>query len=536
MRSKRSPSYLFKTHQDIFYFRIRIPRSIRIKYNSPKSEIRKSLNTRDISVALKRARFLWVTMEETDYTMKNMESAVQEDNDGKKLLKQFLTLEMKCNSDSYFRDKEDETILDAFIGKLSEKGREVLNEQLAKWNKLTQKERDTALDEIRQEVEPKLTGAQELCTESKNYVQNASSKMLVTEAIDKFLKDRFEKRKRAGNSAQENAIDEFKGIYREFLSVIGDNLHCCDLNKDIIRQYENAIWNIPANHSRKTKYKSINLDEILKMDIPEADKRSTGTYNKHVLRVKQFLKWAGKHEYIKSGLESFLDPAPDNVNPNEKRELFKPDELSLLFNNDVYEKGEFKHPSRYWLPLLALFTGARAEELAQLYVDDIEKDKETSIHFINIVKNEERKQWLKNKSATRKIPIHSQLIKLGFLDFVKSTKSDSMLFPDLYNEKGKHYKKFGNNFNRKTKAGWKWICGVKRDNTSFHSFRHNVIDSLAKSKADDRVVCSIVGHHYKGAGLVENYIKPHELKVLQKTINLLDFPSIDWEKIRKRRW
>ena len=185
---------------------------------------------------------------------------------------------------------------------------------------------------------------------------------------------------------------------------------------------------------------------------------------------------------------------------------------------------------------MALFTGSRGEELAQLYTDDIEKDTKTGIDIINIRENKQRKQHLKNNSSPRKIPIHQKLIKLGFIEFVNTRKPNSMLFPELENSTGNNFKKFGNNFNRKTEMGWKWKCGVTRDKTSFHSFRHNVVDYFAKSNISERIACSIVGHEYKGEGLVKNYIKPHELKELQQAVNSLNFPSIVWKKIKKREW
>jgi hypothetical protein len=61
---------------------------------------------------------------------------------------------------------------------------------------------------------------------------------------------------------------------------------------------------------------------------------------------------------------------------------------------------------------------------------------------------------LKNNSATRKVPIHSKLIGLGLLGFVKKIKKNGMLFQELFDEGGNHYKKFGNSFNRKEKSGW----------------------------------------------------------------------------------
>lgn len=47
MKSKRIPSYLFKSPHGIYCFRVRIPSPVRIKYNTSKIEIRRSLNAGD---------------------------------------------------------------------------------------------------------------------------------------------------------------------------------------------------------------------------------------------------------------------------------------------------------------------------------------------------------------------------------------------------------------------------------------------------------------------------------------------------------
>ena len=69
MNVSRNPSYLYQSRHGIYYFRARIPLSIKSRYFSTKNEVRKSLNTRSVVVARKEARRLWVMMEDTDYMM-----------------------------------------------------------------------------------------------------------------------------------------------------------------------------------------------------------------------------------------------------------------------------------------------------------------------------------------------------------------------------------------------------------------------------------------------------------------------------------
>ena len=111
-----------------------------------------------------------------------------------------------------------------------------------------------------------------------------------------------------------------------------------------------------------------------------------------------------------------------------------------------------------------------------------------------------------------------------------------MLFPECYNKNGKHYKKWGNNFNRKEKSGWKWKHGVKRDGAVFHSFRHNFSNALELNGVEEKYIAAIMGHGYIG-NLEANYRvkKDKMLGILYDFVKMVDYPSIEWGKIKKRR-
>jgi hypothetical protein len=48
-----------------------------------------------------------------------------------------------------------------------------------------------------------------------------------------------------------------------------------------------------------------------------------------------------------------------------------PKDLARIFNQELFLKWSKDYPSRFWLPLLALYTGCRLEEMASLYCDDV---------------------------------------------------------------------------------------------------------------------------------------------------------------------
>ncbi len=67
---------------------------------------------------------------------------------------------------------------------------------------------------------------------------------------------------------------------------------------------------------------------------------------------------------------------------------FNDEELSKLFTGHIYNDEKFENYKledyMFWMPLLAVFTGARINEIAQLYCTDIKEDKKSGIKYINI--------------------------------------------------------------------------------------------------------------------------------------------------------
>jgi len=82
-----------------------------------------------------------------------------------------------------------------------------------------------------------------------------------------------------------------------------------------------------------------------------------------------------------------------------------------------------------WIPRLALYTGARANELCGLLTRDV---KQIDGVWCPVVEDSEVRT-LKTASSTRRIPVHPELIRLGFLDFVERQRAarQARLLPEL---------------------------------------------------------------------------------------------------------
>jgi integrase len=183
-----------------------------------------------------------------------------------------------------------------------------------------------------------------------------------------------------------------------------------------------------------------------------------------------------------------------------------------------------------WAALIAVFTGMRLEEIAQLKAADIRPvstngGTTTVIDIHNGTGNQ-----LKNESAVRLVPVHSALVAAGLLDYVKALPEGSMLFPGLTRRKSKGDKigpRVGELFRNKLKA-----LNLKRPGLDFHSFRHTVIGLLDAAEVRKSDAARIVGHTVPGETF-GTYSTGPGLKVLAGVIEVITYPGLKLQAMRQ---
>ncbi len=175
---------------------------------------------------------------------------------------------------------------------------------------------------------------------------------------------------------------------------------------------------------------------------------------------------------------------------------FSEDDLQRLFQSEAYLKGPIKRASEYWIPLIALFSGARLAEIAQLHCADIHE--EQGVWVFNF--NEADEKHLKSDNANRLVPIHSVLIGLGLLEFVKQRrKSSRRLFPEEERTAEGKFDAYGKRFaSYRKKVGVVAEDGVMLD---FHSFRHTVRTKLTEASVTETLIDDMIGHAGEGRSI-----------------------------------
>jgi hypothetical protein len=166
---------------------------------------------------------------------------------------------------------------------------------------------------------------------------------------------------------------------------------------------------------------------------------------------------------------------------------FTDEELALVFSHPVFTKHEFNYPYQFFLPLAALLSGARQNELAQLRPSDITE--ESGILVLNVIDDDETN--VKSDAGVRRVPVHPKLIELGFGEYVKSRKGHHWLFDGLrIDEKtGRRSANVSAWFTRFRQA-----IDLYERGKDFHSFRHTVVFTLIDNEIDERLIKALVGH------------------------------------------
>ena len=132
----------------------------------------------------------------------------------------------------------------------------------------------------------------------------------------------------------------------------------------------------------------------------------------------------------------------------------------------------------------------RTNEICQMKLSDVEK--ENNIWFMFVEDSEDT--TVKTENSIGKIPMHPQLIELGFIDYVANLKrreKNIRIFWELKEERDGYASKVSRHFNEKfLPAIGKWKEHTKVLYCTLHTF----INKLYSAKVDENVIKTLLGH------------------------------------------
>ncbi len=198
----------------------------------------------------------------------------------------------------------------------------------------------------------------------------------------------------------------------------------------------------------------------------------------------KLIKPKGKHSHA-------MEKARKPFSPSQSRRI-------LNFAKSTFDAKIMDH----WMPILAAYTGAQQEELAQLRLDNIVLIKR---HWCIRITDLDPKQKVKSKRSIRTLPVSPVLIDAGFLEYANRRRhaDATWLWQESFTDKHKNTRlqdirpdnrgrfatNFGQRFARKVRAP----LNLTEPGMTFHSFRHSWADAARKAKLDPEIRRKIAG-------------------------------------------
>ena len=229
-----------------------------------------------------------------------------------------------------------------------------------------------------------------------------------------------------------------------------------DLKQPYVKVFTNLCRALPNRWGRTTAERAggIAASLVRAATMPPADVGlGQATINKHITWVEAVLAHAAGGENDDQGHRpatplSFKAARAGigktsrkrRKRDRDKRANWTKQEVARLLSAPVWTGGagiddrltpgsEIIHDAWYWLPLMLPLYGGRSSELIGLALAEVhERD---PIPYFLIDYTEDRP--LKNIQSIRRLPIHPELIRLGFIDYVTTLRDAgcTMLFPEM---------------------------------------------------------------------------------------------------------
>lgn len=303
-------------------------------------------------------------------------------------------------------------------------------------------------------------------------------------AVDDFIAEHS--RQWAGKTIGQNRA--YLNILVEYF---GPDRLLATITKQDASEVKKVLQALPSSRNTKPKLKAMPLMQVIKE--PGHKKIAAKTINSHIQMFKMFFDWAERHGHSPHTLFDGMKVKKDKASESERRP-FAPDQVRLIYTELTENpSGLVRKDSHKWGMLLGMFTGARLNEICQLDIADVKQDGDTWL--LNITDEGDDTKSVKSKAGRRKVPLHSELIRLGFLDFVDSRRNGTRLFPDYsYSANGG----YGRNLGRWCNESFLPKLGIKQPGLVFHSLRHTVVTRLSQADVPEPIVQCIVGHARSG--------------------------------------
>lgn len=342
--------------------------------------------------------------------------------------------------------------------------------------------------------------------------------LLLSKAIADHIQDMENARRRPGT------ILDRRNTLALLLDLIGD-LPVSELSADHLRGFLRDMRYWPANARKLAAYRDMTPTQVVahvRADPAGVDLLADRTLNKHRDQLAHFFSTLEEQgDIARSPLTGLPRHKTDQANDKHPRGRFAADELARIFDPANFLPWAAKYPHRWWGPLLGVASGARLNEIAQLYVEDIHQVDAT---WGMAITNERPDQHTKSGAKGRRfIPFHQGLLAGGFLRYVEDARAagHARLFPHLpHHSKSGYGDALGDQF-----RNYVHRLGITKPGRGFHSYRHGTTSEMVHRGHAISAASGVTGHSMKLPGAMATYVDLANLPDRVRAVNDLDYPS-----------
>lgn len=369
------------------------------------------------------------------------------------------------------------------------------------------------------------------------------SSELLSNAISRFVVEKVKKDK--------IGLKHYEDVQKRlavFLVFVGDKA-VRDVTRDDLKSYRDHLDQLPDRAILRLKTddvrKAVELNSKRPKPIEVIGPITVDL--KYLGPVGRFFDWLVDEEQIeRSPAQGIKSGQIDDVGAKFKRHPLKSDQINRLF---AVTARKSRVTAFYWVPPLMLFTGARINELAQLRTSDL-CDHNGRVHLNVLCLKPEADEpedeapvataqapgddrSAKTAAARRLIPIHNELIRMGFLKFVefrrRGVKAPCQLFSELEANRHGHWSAaISKALNRQIRK-----LGITNPVFSAYSLRHNFYDGCVNNKIAEFTRKKFMGHQLPDMDGV--YGNPAPLEEESDEIDLLAYPGVDLSPYLKEK-
>jgi len=337
-------------------------------------------------------------------------------------------------------------------------------------------------------------------------------------------------------SVKADTINQSRMAVELFAGTLPARFPASGINKKAVRDWKALLLQYPVKAAETTEFRGLSMRDIVQANAASKAPKpaiSNRTVNRYLSGLGAFCDWLNANGYLA------LSPVADMFKRIDKSIRttipYTIDQLMVVFKSPLFtgcqSDGKMHLPGnhlirdhRYWLPLVMLYSGARPAEIAQLLTDDVRE-----LHgqwMMHVTREGSKEKSVKTRGSMRVIPIHPELLRLGFVRYCQAMRKrgERRLFPDAErNARGQLAAKFSREYGRfLTRIGLKQGRGL-----SLYSFRHGFIDALRRAGYLDDEFGFLVGHGKPSTteqyGLMPQGMMPKRVAMVES----VSYPGLD---------